>query len=202
MNIDVGDYFNFALVLITLWVASQAKRSADAAATGLALTRKPLVLISEWKVEQLIGEIFGYPGPCLMVHATIEDSVGVPSTLHSTKIRVGGLESTKAFKESRSGRLIYKSLKIVLSDGTTFDPHAVEPDSPIAEVRVIYRFSAEGDDRCQEWACGAFVMRDKDGDFYCHQFTPHVIRDDWREERERRQYWRRLAKWWTEWWTQ
>lgn len=202
MNIELGDYINGALVLITLWVAWQAKRSADAAAAELALARRPLVLISEWKVEQLMGVVFGYPGPCLMVFVTFEDSVGVPSTLHSTKIRVGRLGTTWDFTETRSATLVYKSQRHEIHDGTTFDPDAVEPDYPIAEVRVTYRFSAEGDDRCQEWACGAYVMQREGGEFYCLKFTPHVIRDDWREERERRQYWRRLVKWWTEWWTQ
>ena len=159
MNIELGDYINGALVLITLWVAWQAKRSADAAAAELALARRPLVLISEWKVEQLTGVLFGYPGPCLMVFVTFEDSVGVPSTLHSTRIRVGRLGTTGDFTETRSATLVYKSQRCEIHDGTTFDPAAVEPDSPIAEVSVTYQFSAEGDDRCQEWACGAYVMR-------------------------------------------
>ena len=155
MDIDVGDYINGALVLITLWVAWQAKRSADAAAAELALARRPLVLISKCDVGMHVDEC----GLHFVAHVTFEDAAGVPSTLHSAKIAINFQNYVGVPEELASGILLYRALKYVAKKAVDYDDDHVGSAAHVADVDVTYLFSAAGDHRCQEWRCRTAVYR-------------------------------------------
>ena len=191
MDMDVGDYINLALVLITLWVAWQAKRSADAAAAELALARRPLVLISRWDVKTHVDQV----GPHLVADVTFEDGAGVPTTLHSTQIAIHFGNYMGVPEVLTSGRLLYRSLKYVAEKAVDFDDDLAGTDAHVADVHVKYLFSAAGDHRCQEWFCQASVYRIGDG-FLCHPSHPHLTRDDWDRESKARQSVRQILTWW------
>ena len=186
---------NVLLVLVTVGAARAAKRSADAAAAELRLARRPLVLISECNVSlPQVNEL----GPYLVARVTFEDAAGVPSTLHSAKIAIHLTRRAGVPEELASGLLLYRSLKYVAEKTIDYESDYVESDDAReAEVEVTYLFSAEGDHRCQEWHCRTQVYRASDG-YLCRSSRPRITRDDWRDEHERRQYWRRFVRWWQE----
>ena len=191
MDIDVGDCINGALVLITLWVARQATRSADAAAAELALARRPLVLISKCDVGTHTNECGAY----LVAHVTFRDAAGVPATLHSVKIAIHFQNYVGIPEELASGILLYRSLKYVAEKAVDWDDAHVGSTAHVAYLDVTYLFSAEGDHRCQEWHCRTGVYRGGDK-LLCYLHHPRITRDDWRDEREPCQCVRRIVKWW------
>ena len=184
---------NVLLVVVTLVAAWAAMRSADAAAAELRLARRPLVLISECNVRLHVDEF----GPHLVAHVTFKDAAGVPSTLHSAKIAIHLPKRAGVPEDMASELLLYRSLKFVAEKAIDYDSDYVGSDALEAEVEVTYLFSAEGDHRRQEWYCRTQVYRAGHG-YLCRPSRPRITRDDWREERERRQYWRRISKVWRE----
>ena len=204
---DITDYLalllvvaNVLLVVVTLVTAWAAVRSANTAAAELRLARRPLVLASGWKASEFSG-LAAAGGRTLTIAVGIEDTVGVPSIVHRAKIRSIEPPNLEGWQTEVVQRPVYKSLTCTLVTRVDIDHDAGRPGDLGAKVEVSCLFSAEADDRCQEWTCEAHVFATGDG-FECFPTHAHFTRDDWREEHERRQYWRRIVRWWKEWWKQ